>query len=115
MVFLLKWFWYSAITVYPFVLIRERDYSRVVLNHEYIHLKQQLEMLIVFAYVWFAIEFLFKLLYYRNFRKAYMSVSFEREAVAGERLIGYLSVRKPYTWLKFIYIKNKKHDNSKTA
>lgn len=108
MLILVRYLWFSAITVFPFMIVRKQDYSITLLNHEYIHLKQQTEMFIVFAYVWYFIEWLIKVIYYMNFRKAYLAVSFEREAVAGEPIIGYAGNRKPYAWFKFIYIPDSK-------
>lgn len=107
MVILVKKFYYSAIAIWPFVIIREDDYSIQLLNHECVHLEQQKEMLFVFAYLWYIVEYLIKLAYYRNRRKAYRAISFEREAIAAEQIIGYLGYRKRYTWLKFLYIKDK--------
>lgn len=104
MVILLNKFWFSGLAIFPFIFIRKEDYSINLLNHEYIHLKQQKEMLFIFAYLWYVIEYLIKLLYYRNFRKAYLSVSFEREARVGGNIIGYIGNRPMYNWLKFVWL-----------
>ena len=98
-VFIVKRFWYSAICLGPFVIIRERDYSTELLHHETIHYEQQKEMLFVFAYIWYLIEFLLKSIYYFNFRKGYEAISFEREAVSYANIIGYLSIDRKSTRL----------------
>lgn len=55
---------YSAVTIWPFVFVREgyakedsAKYERT-LNHEKIHGRQQLEMLLVLFYVWYLVEWL---------------------------------------------------------
>jgi len=102
-VLLPKWLWVSAVTVGPFILIRSDHYNKRLLNHEMYHLQQQFEMLILGAYLWYAIEYLCKLVYYRDRTIAYYSVSFEREAYLSESVIGSVYNRKPYAWLKYVY------------
>lgn len=104
MIILLKNFWYSALTVFPFILIKEQDYSLVLLNHEYIHFEQQKECLVVFAYLIYWLEFLVKIFIYKfDVQKTYQNISFEREAYNFEKVIGYVSRRKRYHWVKYIF------------
>lgn len=94
----------NGICIYPFVLIRkEVELTHRLLTHEKIHLRQQLETLILPFYVLYFLEFLFRLMQYRNFSKAYRNISFEREAYYFESHIDYLEQRKPYAWLEFIH------------
>jgi len=102
-------FWFSAISIYPFIIMRRNDYSITLLNHEYIHNRQQRECLIIFAYLFYIVEFLCKLLYYRSVSKAYRNISFEREAKLFEKVVGYAGRRKSYNWLKFVYVKDKRY------
>jgi len=74
-------------------------YYRIV-NHEKIHWKQQLEMLIIFFYLWYVIEWLLKLIKYG--KDAYNNISFEREAYANEENFEYLKTRKHFAWFKLI-------------
>lgn len=100
-----KYLWTSAVTIGPFILIRERNYSKTILNHEYIHYKQQLELLFIFAYLVYVIEFIIKFIYYRfDLRIAYKNISFEREAYSMQNVIGYCGHRKPYSWVQLMYI-----------
>ena len=54
---------YSGITLYPFVFLKTKTmkHDTVLLNHEKIHLKQQLELLILPFYLWYVLEFVFVL------------------------------------------------------
>lgn len=74
----------------------------VLINHEKIHLKQQIEMLVIIFFIWYGIEFLFRLFITRNWMKAYFSVSFEREAYGNEKNLTYLRDRKFWNFLKYI-------------
>ena len=102
MVLVVDIFYYPAICLGPLIIIRKDNYTQELLNHEYIHRLQQIETLFIFGYLIYAIEYLIKLLWYRNFKLAYKSVSFEREAFLFQNVIGYCGHRKPYSWIKYI-------------
>lgn len=96
---------FVGITIFPFVILRNKNLKNdnVLLYHERIHLKQQLEMLVVFFFVWYGIEFLIRFIKHKNRFIAYRNISFEREAYANERDFKYLENR---TWLAFLkYLK----------
>ena len=89
--------------VYPFVLIgKEAEITEQLLTHERIHLKQQLETLVLPFYLWYFLEFLIRFVQYRNFEKAYRNISFEREAYYFESQEEYLTIRKRYAWIGFL-------------
>lgn len=91
---------YAGITLYPFIFVRSKtDINEVFLNHEKIHLQQQKELLVIFFYLWYVIDFLLKYAKYRNWNKAYRNVIFEREAYENERTLDYLKVRGRYWFL----------------
>lgn len=73
-----------------------------MLNHEKIHLQQQKEMLWVFFFIWYFIEFALKLLIYRKLMIAYRNLSFEREAYQNESDINYFNKRKFWNFLNYI-------------
>lgn len=73
-----------------------------VINHERIHTHQQLELLIVPFYIFYILEWLVRLLLYRNHHKAYMNISFEREAYYNDRNLDYLRHRKMFAWCRFL-------------
>lgn len=94
-----------GITIWPFIFIGELRIKndvfikreKVLINHEKIHLRQQLELLIIPFYIWYFIEM---------YRFGYKNISFEREAFQNEKDLNYLKNRKPYAFLKFKYKKN---------
>ena len=95
---------FNGITLWPFVIVKHLDLceNAVFLNHERIHLRQQVELLVVFFYVWYGFEFLIKWLIYRNKYLAYRNISFEKEAYAREGDFQYLKKRKVWNFLKFL-------------
>ncbi|MBK6858698.1 MAG: hypothetical protein IPG95_00105 [Saprospiraceae bacterium] len=90
----------SAITIWPFIFLREQRYTKdsILLNHEKIHLKQQLETLILFFYFIYAFDYLRNRRKGMNPRTSYFNIRFEQEAYAYEKDLTYLSKRKAYNW-----------------
>lgn len=86
---------YRAITLYPFIFVHNDSdkYDKELINHECIHLQQQKELLVLFFYIWYFLDFLFKYLRYRNWDKAYRNIIFEREAYNNQSNLDYLKVR----------------------
>jgi len=70
--------------------------------HEQIHIAQMLEMLVIFFYLWYVIEFLIRLCCYLNWNIAYRSISLEREAYGHEYFQKYLKQRKHFRWTKYL-------------
>jgi len=96
--------WPIAITLAPFgIYIKEEFFSawyRVLINHEKIHWNQQVELLIIFFYVFYCAKWFVKIFIYG--KKAYLNISFEREANEHERNLDYLGSRKRLAWFKYI-------------
>ena len=93
----------SAITLYPFVLIGERTHlSRRLVVHERIHLRQQVETLIIPFYILYLLEYLIGIMHYRNGYKAYRNISFEREAYTHDGNFFYLLKRPFWNWIHFL-------------
>ncbi len=99
---------FIGLTIWPFILLKNKELrvNKVLINHETIHLKQQLELLVIPFFIWYFLEYLFRLVQYRNSFTAYKNISFERESYANEHNIDYLKSRKLYSFLN--YIKTKK-------
>ena len=97
---------YAGISIYPFIVLKHKaqSLSKTFINHENIHLKQQLELLIVPFYIWYVMEFLWRLLHYKNWNLAYRNISFEREAYANELNLEYLESRKFWGFLTYLRI-----------
>jgi hypothetical protein len=95
---------FRGITLYPFIFLREaKDKSNAVLvHHERIHLRQQLELLILPFYIIYVLEWFVKLCYYRNRNKAYRNLNFEREAYQNETNFEYLKKRKWFQFLRYM-------------
>lgn len=94
-----------AITLAPFgIYFRDKRTvrSKRTMNHEKIHWKQQLELLIIFFYVLYFLEWIFKIFFTSN---AYRNLSFEREAYKFDDDFEYLKNRKHYAWIKYIFTK----------
>lgn len=86
-----------VLNLFGFYLTRDDSWVDArVINHERIHDAQQRELLYVPFYILYVIEWLFRLAQYRNFKRAYRSVSFEREAYANDRDFKYLSRRRHF-------------------
>ena len=94
---------FRGFTFFPFVFLSDKkDKSHMVLlNHERIHIKQQLELLIVLFFVWYFVEYLVRLIQYKDKRVAYYNISFEREAYANEKDLHYLKQRSFWSFLKY--------------
>ena len=91
---------FSGITVFPFIVFRTRFYrdNMVTVNHEKIHIRQQLELLILPFYVLYFIDFIVKYVKFRDKHLAYKNIVFEKEAYENERNLRYLENRK---WFEF--------------
>jgi len=96
---------FNGIVIYPFIFAHPNGLNERQLNHELIHIKQQRELLVIPFYILYLVEFLFRLIQYRNPSLAYYNISFEREAYTNERKVGYLENRKWYSWMKYIKLK----------
>jgi hypothetical protein len=94
--------WVDGIALFPFILVKRKSPGRLLLNHECIHLRQQLEMGLVFFYVWYFAGYLIRLIQHRVHYLAYMNMSFEREAYSNEGDFDYLTKRKWWAFLEFV-------------
>ena len=91
---------FNAINLCGLILIKPHvQPSDRLLNHEHIHTRQMLEMLVVGFYLWYFFEWLIRLTRKGN---AYHRISFEREAYAHEHDLQYLQHRKPFAWWHYL-------------
>lgn len=95
---------FRGITIFPFIFLTDNKDREdiVIMNHEMIHIRQQLEMLVVPFFIWYGIEYLVRLIQFKNRSVAYRNISFEREAYANEKDMIYLKKRSFWTFLKYI-------------
>lgn len=118
----------KAVTIWPLIFARKsakwlKDYEE---NHENIHLRQQLEVLVMSAmiilmavlsldlsrwwmftsfgvyYTWYGLEWLIRLAVYRDAHMAYRNIAVEQEAYLNERDMTYLNQRKAFVWVRYI-------------
>ncbi|WP_455670220.1 hypothetical protein [Phocaeicola faecalis] len=69
-------------------------------NHEAIHTAQMKEMLYVFFYIAYLLEWFYHLIRLRKWMEAYHSISLEKEAYGNQYDYGYLKHRKHYSQYK---------------
>ncbi len=95
---------FNAIALWPFIILKEARYKKdtVLMNHERIHLRQQLELWVVFFYVWYLAEYLVRLIQYKDRHQAYKNISFEREAYAHEGDFEYLKGRRYWGFFRYL-------------
>ena len=91
---------YKAINLFGIVFARKGAVlTGKDLNHEAIHTSQMKEMLYLFFYVWYVVEWIVRLFGSGN---AYRNISFEQEAYANDDNPKYLSSREHYCWTKYL-------------
>ena len=95
---------YRGMTIFPFVIVRiETDANDTVLIlHERIHIRQQVELLVIGFFVWYGIEYAIRLIRYQSHQNAYRGIGFEREAYANEKSPGWLKSRPFWNFIKYL-------------
>lgn len=118
---------FLSMCLWPFIFVRNSvasHYNVVANNHEHIHAEQQVEMLAVGIalavsafligcglwsllalplFLWlYCLEWVFRLVQYRDTHTAYRNISFEREAYTNEKDLGYLTNRKRFAWVHYL-------------
>ncbi|MEK8180452.1 hypothetical protein WMW71_08880 [Flavobacterium buctense] len=95
---------YRGLTVFPFVVLKssQNKSDSVLINHEKIHLRQQLELMILPFFIWYGLEFLLRLLKHKDRQLAYRMISFEQEAYGNEKDLYYLKQRSFWSFLKYL-------------
>lgn len=94
----------NGITLFPVILIRHGSllHDKVFINHEHIHLRQQLELAVIPFYILYLTNYLLNRFKYRDHYTAYRNICFEREAYANERDLVYLKNRKLFNWRRYL-------------
>jgi hypothetical protein len=95
---------FRAMTIFPFIVIKkDLDAKNLVLiNHEKIHFQQQLEMLVFLFYFIYVLDYLLKIVRYKDKNIAYRNIIFEREAYSNESDMNYLKIRTFWSWRKYL-------------
>ena len=91
---------FTAINLLGVLFVHPGVYlSNEMMNHERIHSAQQREMLFIFFFMAYFVEWLVRLPMRGN---AYRNISFEREAYANQRNMNYLRNRPLYSWRRYM-------------
>lgn len=98
---------FLAINLFGVIFAKGHLNARVH-NHEFIHTLQQREMLFVVFYLWYLVEWLVRIVMYRDVVEAYRNISFEREAYANDHDFDYPHSRKLYGWTNYLVEKQTK-------
>lgn len=83
-----------GLAFWPFIIVPSTTVvDAVLINHERIHLRQQLELLVLPFHIWYLIALR---------RKGYMGISFEKEAYVNEHNLNYLKTRPLFEFRKYL-------------
>ena len=91
---------FKCINLFGLLFVRKGCFmSEKDFNHEAIHTAQMKEMLYVFFYIWYFVEWIIRL-----FRKgnAYRNLGFEKEAYSNDYNLTYLDTRPMFAWWKYL-------------
>jgi hypothetical protein len=93
----------NAMALFPFILVKEAAFKddEVLIRHERIHLRQEVELLIIPFYLLYLFNYLIGLIRFREHDKAYRAIIFEREAYSNEATPNYLKKRKFWAWINY--------------
>ena len=94
---------FRGLTFFPFVFLMNKEdaLDKVFVNHEKIHLRQQIELLVLPFYVWYVMEFLIRWIMTKDKNVAYRNISFEKEAYTNEKDLNYLKSRSFWKFLNY--------------
>ena len=110
---------YTGITLFPFIILKydKNDKSiqpyEIVANHEKIHLRQQLELLVIFFYPLYFTFYLINRIKGMKHYEAYRNIPFEKESYINEGDFNYLKHRKFWQWRKYFPKREKKSISSR--
>ena len=93
-----------GMALFPFILLKSENDRRdeFLINHEKIHLRQQVELLILPFYLFYLVNYLYNLITCMDHEKAYRNIIFEQEAYDNERNKSYLQNRKIFSCLNYL-------------
>lgn len=97
---------YKAINLFGIVFARKGiELTPLELNHEAIHTAQMKEMLYIFFYLWYVIEWIIRLIGHigNSNYNAYRMISFEQEAYNNDNYTAYLEHRQKYYWTRYLW------------
>lgn len=94
---------FTAMNLFGIIFVRKGiKLTAADVRHERIHTRQMLEMLVLPFYLIYILEWLLRLVQTHNRLRAYLRISFEREAYIHQSEEDYLKRRRPYAWLRYL-------------
>src|SRR5690554_2762004 len=95
---------FRGLAIYPFIFLKDKQLlnNPLIINHEKIHLRQQIELLWIFFFFWYGIEFLIRWIQFKDSNLAYFNISFEREAYEYEGNLNFLNDRKFWNFTRYL-------------
>lgn len=119
---------YTAVTIWPLIFGRKsrKPLKMHVERHERIHLRQQLEVMLLSAavlaavillagwswwwmllnlgvyYAGYGLDYAIRRILYRSPNEAYRNIACEQEAYLNEQDAAYLANRRPFAWIRYI-------------
>lgn len=103
-IFISRYIFSDGLTLFPFIILRKRVFKNdiTLINHERIHLHQQMELFVIPFYIIYIANYLVNLLWYHNHSIAYRKIIFEKEAFDHEKNHTYLLTRKRWQFIRYI-------------
>lgn len=94
---------FAGFALFPFIVFKDKASNNYkTLNHENIHIRQQLEMFVIPFFIWYFVEYIIRRIQFGSWKAAYYNISFESEAFANDDDLEYLKKRKYYSWIKYL-------------
>jgi hypothetical protein len=95
----------NGFAFFPFIVVR-RDLrgtieAQYTINHERIHIRQQVELLLIIFSIWYIISYIKGRFGGFSKREAYRNIIFEREAYENMYDMRYLENRKLFSFLNY--------------
>lgn len=102
---------YETINIFG-ILFTKGELNKYEINHEQIHTEQMKEMLYIFFYIWYILEYLIIKLFnfFKTQSEQYHEISFEEEAYNNSYDLDYLQNRKRFAWIKYLWIGSNEKD-----
>lgn len=97
---------FRAINLFGIIFARndQPELTPQIINHERIHSRQMIELLVLGFYTWYILEWIIRWIVYKDRKKAYRNISFEREAFTNQDDPKYLKQRKWYSFTNYFKI-----------
>lgn len=90
----------NAVALWPFVIVKRKEDSlnTRLINHERIHIRQQLELFILPFYILYLSEYIYHRIKGNDHLQSYLHISFEKEAYQNDNNKDYLLGRPWWAW-----------------